>query len=156
MKKSAAIGAIVARVLATQPVLRTSTGLAATNARALPDIAMAADPNAGRYRDYGAKIPGSGDCSLGCAVGGTSEASLLAMSVYARILSAHVNEHGFAAPYLYTTYLQNQNDATTVTGPPPMRTLGGFRDILTGSNGAYSALPATTTRRASARSTSAS
>jgi pseudomonalisin len=111
------------------------------NPRAVPDIAMAGDPNAGSYRVYGTNIPGTGDCSGGCAVGGTSEAAPLAMGAYARILSAHVNEIGYAAPLLYRDFQQQQNGATAVAGPPPTRRLGGFHDILTGSNGAYAAAP---------------
>ncbi|HEY0395962.1 MAG TPA: S53 family peptidase [Candidatus Elarobacter sp.] len=122
-------------------VIPSSTGAAATNLRGLPDIAMAADAVAGAYRIYGSNIPGVGDCSAGCAVGGTSEASPLAMGAYARILSAHVNELGFAPPLLYANYLKYQNSATTVNGPPPTQALGGFHDVITGGNGAYTALP---------------
>jgi len=124
-----------------QRVLPSSTGLAATNLRGLPDIAMAADAVAGAYRIYGSNIPGVGDCTAGCAVGGTSEASPLAMGSYARILSAHVNELGFAAPLFYDNYLKYQNSATTVNGPPPTQSLGGYHDIITGGNGLYTALP---------------
>jgi pseudomonalisin len=124
-----------------QMVLPTSTGVAATNLRGLPDIAMAADAVAGAYRIYGANIPGVGDCTAGCAVGGTSEASPLAMGSYARILSAHVNELGFAAPLLYANYVKYQGSAATVNGPPPTQSLGGYHDIITGGNGLYTALP---------------
>ena len=122
-------------------VIPSSTGAAATNLRGLPDIAMTADAVAGAYRVYGSNIPGVGDCSAGCAIGGTSEASPLAMGAYARILSAHLNELGFAAPLLYANYLKYQNSATTVNGQPPTQALGGFHDIITGGNGAYTALP---------------
>ncbi|HYW54889.1 MAG TPA: hypothetical protein VE826_13035, partial [Dongiaceae bacterium] len=101
----------------------------------------AADAVAGAYRIYGSNIPGVGDCTAGCAVGGTSEASPLAMGSYARILSAHVNELGFAAPLFYDNYLKYQNSATTVNGPPPTQSLGGYHDIITGGNGLYTALP---------------
>ena len=121
-------------------VIPSSTGLAATNLRGLPDIAMAADAVAGAYRVYGANIPGVGACSSGCAIGGTSEASPLAMGAYARLISAHPTL-GFAAPQLYRNYLQHQNSTTTVNGPPPTQTLGGFHDIITGGNGLYTALP---------------
>jgi subtilase family serine protease len=117
------------------------SGPAVTNLRGLPDIAMAADAVAGAYRIYGANIPGVGDCSAGCAVGGTSEASPIAMGAYARLMSAHGNALGFAAPQLYGNYVQHQNDATTVNGPPPTQALGGFHDIITGGNGLYTALP---------------
>jgi subtilase family serine protease len=118
-----------------------STGLAATNLRSLPDIAMAADPNFGGYNVYGPNIPGVGDCSAGCGIGGTSEASPLAMGSYARLLGAHANQLGFAAPLLYRNYLAQQNNAATVTGPPPTQALGGFHDVITGGNGLYTALP---------------
>jgi subtilase family serine protease len=119
----------------------TNTGLAATNLRGLPDIAMAADSVAGAYNIYGPSIPSVGDCSAGCAVGGTSEASPLAMGAYARLVSAHGGALGYAPPLLYANFAANQNGATTVTGPPPTQALGGFHDIITGANGAYAALP---------------
>jgi subtilase family serine protease len=123
-----------------QQVIPTSTGAAATNLRGLPDIAMAADPNFGGYNVYGQNIPGVGACPSGCGIGGTSEASPLAMGSYARLLSAHATL-GFAAPQLYRNYLAQQNNAATVTGPPPTQALGGFHDEITGGNGAYAALP---------------
>jgi pseudomonalisin len=124
-----------------QAVIPSSTGLAATNLRGLPDIAMAADALAGAYRVYGNNIPGVGACSTGCAIGGTSEASPLAMGAYARLMASHANQLGFAAPQLYRNYLEHQNSTTTVNGPPPTQALGGFHDIITGGNGAYTALP---------------
>jgi pseudomonalisin len=124
-----------------QAVIPSSTGLAATNLRGLPDIAMAADAFSGAYNIYGPNVPGVGDCSTGCAIGGTSEASPLAMGTYARLMTAHSNALGFAAPQFYRNYLQHQNSAATVNGPPPTQALGGFHDIITGGNGAYTALP---------------
>jgi pseudomonalisin len=123
-----------------QAVIPSSTGLAATNLRGLPDIAMAADANSGSYMVYGPNVPGVGDCSAGCGIGGTSEASPLAMGSYARLMSAHGNALGFAAPQLYRNFVEKQGGATTVTGPPPTQALGGFHDIIVGSNGAYTAL----------------
>ena len=123
-----------------QAVIPSSTGLAATNLRGLPDIAMAADANSGAYNVYGSNVPGIGDCSNGCGIGGTSEASPLAMGSYARLMSAHANALGFAAPQLYRNFIQKQASATTVTGPPPTQALGGFHDIITGGNGIYTAL----------------
>jgi pseudomonalisin len=124
-----------------QSAIPTSTGLAATNLRGLPDIAMAADADTGAYFVYGQNIPGLGACTTGCAVGGTSEASPLAMGSYARLMSSHGNALGFAAPQLYRNYVEQENNETAVTGPPPTETLGGFHDIITGGNGAYTALP---------------
>ncbi|HEY6234202.1 MAG TPA: S8 family serine peptidase, partial [Candidatus Elarobacter sp.] len=123
-----------------QAVIPSSTGLAATNLRGLPDIAMAADANSGSYTVYGPNVPGAGDCSAGCGIGGTSEASPLAMGSYARLMSAHGNALGFAAPQLYRNYIEKQAGATTVTGPPPTQALGGFHDVITGGNGIYTAL----------------
>ena len=124
-----------------QAVIPSSTGLAATNLRGLPDIAMAADAFSGAYNVYGPNVPGVGDCSAGCAIGGTSEASPLAMGAYSRLMSGHANALGFAAPQLYRNYIENQSSATTVTGPPPTQALGGFHDVITGANGPYTALP---------------
>jgi pseudomonalisin len=122
-------------------VIPSSTGLAATNLRGVPDIAMAADAFSGAYNVYGSNVPGVGDCSAGCAIGGTSEASPLAMGAYARIMSYTTNMFGFGAPQFYYNYLHYQNSATTVNGPPPTQALGGFHDIITGANGGYTALP---------------
>ena len=124
-----------------QQALPTNTGLAATNLRGVPDIAMAADATSGAYNVYGTNIPGIGDCSTGCAIGGTSEASPLAMGSYARMMSWSSNGLGFAARWLYRNYVENENNATTVTGPPPTQAEGGFHDIISGANGAYTALP---------------
>jgi hypothetical protein len=63
------------------------------------------------------------------------------MGSYARLMSAHGNALGFAAPQLYQNYLEQENNETVVTGPPPTEALGGFHDIITGGNGAYTALP---------------
>ena len=62
------------------------------------------------------------------------------MGSYARLMSAHGNALGFAAPQLYRNYLEKQGGATTVTGPPPTQALGGFHDVITGGNGLYTAL----------------
>ena len=117
------------------------SGPAVTNLRGLPDIAMAADAFSGAYNIYGPNVPGVGDCSAGCAIGGTSEASPLAMGAYARLMSGHGNALGFAAPQFYRNYVQNQSNTTTVNGPPPTQTEGGYHDIITGANGPYTALP---------------
>ena len=124
-----------------QAVMPSSTGLAATNLRGLPDIAMAADAVSGAYNVYGPNIPGVGDCSSGCAIGGTSEASPLAMGSYARMMSYTINQLGFGAPWFYQNYLEHQSTATTANGPPPTQKLGGFHDEISGANGAYTALP---------------
>jgi subtilase family serine protease len=121
-----------------------STGLAATNLRGVPDIAMAADAFSGAYNVYSPNLPGVGNCSNGCAIGGTSEASPLAMGATARILT-FANERrlwrGFFATYFYRIYSRYQSSAVTVNGPPPTQAMGGLHDIITGANGAYTALP---------------
>ncbi len=119
----------------------TQGTLAAANLRGLPDMAMAADANSGAYIVYGQNIPGVGACPTGCGIGGTSEASPLAMGAYARILSAHNDALGFAPPLYYKNFAENAGSAVTVTGPPPTQSTGGFHDIITGANGAYTALP---------------
>lgn len=124
-----------------QTLQPTGGTVAAANLRGLPDIAMPADPNAGGYAVYGQNIPGVGACSSGCGIGGTSEASPLSMGAYARILSAHSNSLGYGPPKFYANFSQNYANAATVTGPPPTQTVGGFHDIITGANGAYTAAP---------------
>jgi subtilase family serine protease len=122
-----------------------NTGLvAAANLRAVPDIAMAADAVSGAYNVYGPNIPGIGDCSTGCAIGGTSEASPLAMGASARFATysaMHQLRRGYMATYFYRDYVNHQSAATTVNGPPPTQALGGFHDVITGGNGAYTAAP---------------
>ena len=126
-----------------QPVQLTTGIVAAGNLRGVPDIAMAADPNAGGYLVYVQQplVFLNGTCGPGpCGVGGTSEASPLAMGVYARMLSSH-STLGFAAPVLYHNYQQYESGETLVQGPPPTETYGGFHDIVTGANGTYQAIP---------------
>jgi subtilase family serine protease len=117
--------------------------VAEANLRGLPDVAMAADPNSGGYNVW-FTVPlssATGPCTNPCGIGGTSEASPLAMGVYARLQSAHNNVLGFGGVALYNEYIENPNATATVTGPPPTQVIGGYHDVLTGSNGAYSALP---------------
>ncbi|HEY9181299.1 MAG TPA: S53 family peptidase [Candidatus Baltobacteraceae bacterium] len=124
------------------PTQLTTGILAAGNLRGVPDIAMAADPNAGGYLLYTA-VPlqtASGPCGEPCGVGGTSEASPLSMGVWARMLTAHPGL-GFAGPHLYANYVKYESGETLVQGPPPYETYGGFHDIVAGVNGAYSAAP---------------
>ena len=126
-----------------QPVQLTTGILAAGNLRGVPDIAMAADPNAGGYLVYVQQplVFINGTCGPGpCGIGGTSEASPLAMGVYARMLTAHASL-GFAAPLLYRNYQKFETGESLVQGPPPTESYGGFHDIITGANGAYQAIP---------------
>lgn len=125
-----------------QPVQLTTGILAAGNLRGVPDIAMAADPNAGGYLLYSVTPiqTTTGACGEPCGVGGTSEASPLSMGVYARMLSAHPSL-GFAGPHLYANYQKYEGGETLVQGPPPYETYGGFHDIIAGANGTYTAAP---------------
>jgi hypothetical protein len=47
----------------------------------------------------------------------------------------HGNSLGFAPPRLYRIYANNPTASSTNAGPPPTEMVGGFHDILTGSNG---------------------
>lgn len=125
-----------------QPVQLTTGILAAGNLRGLPDIAMAADANSGAYLVYTTQPIQfiNGSCSSPCGIGGTSEASPLAMGVYARMLSSHATL-GFAGPVLYHNYQKYEPNETLVQGPPPTESYGGFHDIISGVNGTYSAAP---------------
>ncbi len=125
-----------------EPVQLTTGTLAAGNLRGVPDVAMAADPNSGGYLVY-MTVPlqtTTGPCGDPCGIGGTSEASPLAMGVWARMLSSHPGL-GFAAPHLYKNYTQYEGGEALVQGPPPYETYGGFHDIIAGANGAYTAAP---------------
>ena len=107
-------------------------GGAPVSVRGLPDIAMDADPNTG------ADVYVNGSATV---IGGTSLSSPLSMGVYARLQSSHNNQLGFAPIAFYKIYAQNPNATQTPAGPPPTELVGGFHDVLTGSNGAYPALP---------------
>lgn len=126
-----------------EPVQLTTGIVAAGNLRGVPDISMAADPNSGGYLVYTATTINflNGSCGPGaCGVGGTSESSPLSMGVYARMLTAHPSL-GFAAPHFYTNYQKYESGEALVQGPPPTESYGGFHDIVTGTNGAYQAIP---------------
>jgi hypothetical protein len=62
------------------------------------------------------------------------------MGVYARMLTAHTSL-GFAAPHFYLNYEKYEGGESLVQGPPPTESYGGFHDIITGTNGAYQAIP---------------
>ena len=104
---------------------------AATTAgdRSTPDIAMVADPNTG------AQIFVGGTAQY---YGGTSLSSPLSMGVYARMQTAKGNRLGFASPRFYSLY-----GAADVgpSGTPPTDQKGPYHDVITGSNGLYTALP---------------
>ena len=99
----------------------------AQGGRAVPDIAMDADPNATAAEIY---VGGSPE-----GVGGTSLSSPLALGSWARLESAHGNKLGMASLDFY--YLYDQvNPALGDTNAVP-----GFTDIVGGSNGLYAAIP---------------
>ncbi len=105
--------------------------------RGLPDIAMDASIETGA-ETWGGQAA-NGACTP-CVTGGTSLASPLAAGSWARFESAHGNRLGFAAALLYRDFEQHSAGAT-LTGPPPTAPYGGFHDILTGTNGLYTAAP---------------
>jgi subtilase family serine protease len=125
-----------------EPVQLTTGILAAGNLRGVPDVAMAADPNSGGYLVYTTQPLQfvNGSCGSPCGVGGTSEASPLSMGVYARMLTSHPSL-GYAPAHFYHNFQQYEPGETLVQGPPPTESYGGFHDVISGVNGAYSALP---------------
>jgi pseudomonalisin len=105
------------------PFWQAPVNPASTVGRGVPDIAMDADPNSGVYIWLnGAEA---------CCYGGTSLSSPLALGVWARLQSGHLNQLGNAGPVFY-------KGATPLPSPasPP-----GFHDIILGGNGLYTALP---------------
>ncbi len=114
-----------------QNVVPTAVSGAPVTIRAMPDIAMDADPNTGAIVYVnGAPL----------VIGGTSLSSPLAVGVWARLQSNHLNTLGFATPKLYAGYAAFTG---TPSGAPKGTTnpVDGFHDVLTGANGAYTALP---------------
>jgi len=103
--------------------------------KAVPDVAMDADPNLSP-----AEIYVSGAVT---EVGGTSLASPLSLGVWAVLETYHDNSLGFAGPLLYQEYKKftTLNSSTGIYAPPvpPIGALtqpiGGFHDIFAGSNG---------------------
>ena len=101
---------------------KTVTSLAKVGLRAVPDIAMDADPNTG------AELIVSGASTV---IGGTSLSSPLSAGVWARLQSAHCNQYGFAAPIIYALH--------SSTGL--LSTATGFHDVVLGTNGLWVATP---------------
>lgn len=113
-----------------QPVSSTPAGL---TFRGVPDVAMDASLETGLLIWEG---------GTQYITGGTSLASPLAAGAYARIQSAHGNALGFAPIAFYSLYSRDQASPSSMSaGPPPWQMIGGFHDILSGTNGAYTALP---------------
>jgi pseudomonalisin len=115
-----------------QPV--SSNGL---SFRGVPDVAMDGSIETGAELWGGDAVNGS--CTP-CVTGGTSLSSPLAAGVWARLQNSHANHLGFAAIPFYKNFSSHTAGAVN-TGPPPWQPDGGFHDILSGSNGLYTALP---------------
>jgi pseudomonalisin/xanthomonalisin len=99
--------------------------------RAVPDVAMPADPNFG-----GAAVIVDGAAE---GVGGTSLAAPLSNGIWARLESAHGNALGLAAPAFYNVYAKYNGLGAVPTGLETSQLEGGFHDIILGSNGLYQA-----------------
>lgn len=96
---------------------------ASTVGKGLPDIAMDADPNSGVY----IWLNGTEQCCYG----GTSLSSPLALGVWARLQSGHLNSLGYAGPVFYKGAIALPSAASPT----------GFHDIILGTNGLFDALP---------------
>jgi pseudomonalisin/xanthomonalisin len=118
-----------------QPVGTTPVGL---TFRGVPDVAYDASIETAATL-YTSSQAVNGSCTP-CTTGGTSLSSPMAAGVYARLQTAHGNSLGFGAPHLYNIY-RNNAPSETSGGPPPTQLIGGYHDILTGSNGGYTAAP---------------
>jgi subtilase family serine protease len=92
------------------------------------------------YLVYSSAQAVNGSCTP-CVSAGTSLASPLAAGAYARMQSSHGNTLGFGAMRFYKIYNANPNSSEASAGPPPTSLVGGFHDILSGTNGDYTALP---------------
>jgi subtilase family serine protease len=110
--------------------------------RAVPDIALDADPNLATPANI--YVDGAVE-----GVGGTSLSSPLMLGLWARMESSHNNTLGLASIDLYRVY-DAINPGTTETTPVGIpvtvpaanpAAVPGFTDITVGSNGTYAALP---------------
>jgi len=102
------------------PGWQTTVGVpspAGTAGRGVPDVAGVADPQTG----YQVRVDGKD-----LVIGGTSAVAPLWAALVARLAQATGRRFGLLQPALY--------DAVTAGDVPP-----GFRDVTSGSNGAYSA-----------------
>ncbi|HEY6235404.1 MAG TPA: S53 family peptidase [Candidatus Elarobacter sp.] len=109
-----------------QPVGTTPAG----SFRGVPDIAYDAALETGALLWQG---------GTEYITGGTSLASPMAAGVFARLQSSRLNSLGFAAPLLYGAYANMTPQQ--LNGPPVTQLIGGFHDVLQGTNGDYTALP---------------
>jgi pseudomonalisin len=96
--------------------------------RAVPDIALDADPNVATAAEIYVNGTPTG-------VGGTSLSSPLALGSWARLQSGNHNKLGMAAIDCYALY-DKVNPSLGDTSPVP-----GFTDIVGGNNGGYTATP---------------
>jgi subtilase family serine protease len=111
------------------PVVPTNNGLPVTF-RAIPDISMDADPNTGAIVYVNGAVE---------YIGGTSLSSPLAAGAWARLQTSYGNVLGFAAPRLYAGY---PAFGTAPKNPAGLtQQVDGFNDVLTGTDGLYTALP---------------
>ena len=115
-----------------QPVSQNALSM-----RGVPDVAMDASLETGAELWGGQAANGA--CTP-CVTGGTSLASPLSAGVWARLQSAHGNKLGFAPVWYYNNFTQHAAGAANA-GPPPWQPDGGFHDILSGTNGLYTAAP---------------
>ncbi len=104
--------------------------------RAVPDVAMDAD----------ADVSGANYVLNGAWTenGGTSLASPLSVGVFTRLSSRHNNQLGLAGPVLYQEYTMNGGSFTDLQAPASGSidaAIGGFHDVLVGTNGLYDAKP---------------
>ncbi|HEX4484797.1 MAG TPA: hypothetical protein VH088_00930 [Terriglobales bacterium] len=105
------------------PFWQAPVNVASTVGRAVPDVAMDADPESGAY------VFVSG--AEACCYGGTSLSSPMALGVFARLQSGHLNSLGHAGQVFYKGATPLPSDASPA----------GFHDIILGTNGAFIALP---------------
>ncbi|HLI97757.1 MAG TPA: S53 family peptidase [Candidatus Baltobacteraceae bacterium] len=115
-----------------QPVSKNGESM-----RGVPDVAMDASLETGAELWGGSAVNGS--CTP-CVTGGTSLASPLSAGVWARVQTAHGNRLGFAPVWYYKDFVGNAAGAMNA-GPPPWQPDGGFHDVVSGSNGLYTAAP---------------
>jgi pseudomonalisin len=114
-----------------QNVVPTGVSGSPVTVRAMPDVAMDADPNTGAIVYVDGKP---------LVIGGTSLSSPLAAGVWARLQSHYANQLGFASPKLYAAYPAFVGKPSSVPNGAT-RPVDGFHDVLTGANGLYTALP---------------
>jgi subtilase family serine protease len=115
-----------------QPVSQNALSM-----RGVPDVAMDASIETGAELWGGSAVNGS--CTP-CVTGGTSLASPLSAGIWARLQTAHGNKLGFAPVWYYKDFVSHAAGSVNA-GPPAWQPDGGFHDILSGTNGLYSAAP---------------